>query len=153
MAKKEQAANTDGTIKESKNSSRGDKELKKLTRGELLTMLIAATKRMDELELELKEANEKLADRSIQISQSGTLAEAALRVNGFFDAAEKAGAQYLESIKKLKDNEDETIRKTIEETQKKCKEIEEETKARCQEMVEKAKAEAMSYWSEAEVSK
>ncbi len=80
-----------------------NKELKKLSRAELLEMLIAQSKEMEVLKKQLKEANEMLEDRRIKIENSGSIAEAALKLNGVFEAAQKAAAQYLENIQRWSD--------------------------------------------------
>lgn len=76
-----------------------DKELRRLSRGELLEMLLAQIEKNEQLEQRLKEAENALADRRIVIEQAGTLAEAALKLNGVFEAADRAARQYLENIR------------------------------------------------------
>ena len=78
-----------------------ESELKKLNRTELLAMLISITQRCDKLEAELQEAYEKLDGREIEISRAGTLAEAALKINKIFEAADQAGAQYLANLQRM----------------------------------------------------
>ena len=56
--------------------------LKKLSRQDLLEMLIEEEKRVDQLEKELAETKAKLENRKIQIETSGSIAEAALKING-----------------------------------------------------------------------
>ena len=81
-------------------SSKKDKSmLKKLSRQDLLEMLIAEEKRINQLEKELQEAQEALKERKILIENSGSIAEAALKLNGIFEAAQAAADQYLENIK------------------------------------------------------
>lgn len=75
-----------------------DKELRKLKRRELLEMLIFQTKENERLQTELDEARKKAEDREIAIGESGTLAEASLRLNGVFAAADAAAKDYLERI-------------------------------------------------------
>ncbi len=75
-----------------------EKELKKLTRAELLEMLIAQSKKLSRTETELAAAQEELKRREIAISESGTVAEAALKLSGIFDDADRAVAQYRESV-------------------------------------------------------
>ena len=72
--------------------------LKKLSRQDLLEMLIEEEKRIDQLEKELAEAKAKLEDRKIRIETSGSIAEAALKLNGIFEAAQAAADQYLENL-------------------------------------------------------
>lgn len=75
------------------------KELKKLSRKELLEMLVLQTRRVEQLEKQLQEANEKLEEKFIMIQESGSLADAVMRLNGVFEAAQKAADQYLENIR------------------------------------------------------
>lgn len=77
-----------------------DKELKRLSRAELLEMLLAQMERNEELNRRLERAENALKSRRIEIEQSGTMAEAALRLNGVFEAADQAARQYLENIRR-----------------------------------------------------
>lgn len=63
-----------------------DKELRRLSRGELLEMLLIQTEENEKLKLCLKKAQEALSDRRITVEHAGTMAEAALKLNGVFDA-------------------------------------------------------------------
>lgn len=64
-------------------------------------MLIFQTRKVEQLEKQLEEANRKLNDKMIIIENSGSLAEAVLKLNGVFEAAEKAAQQYLDNIRVL----------------------------------------------------
>lgn len=77
------------------------KEMKKLRRSELLEMLIEQTKRGDELEQEIKLLREQLQNRDLSLKEAGTLAEASLRINAVFEAADAAAAMYLENVRHL----------------------------------------------------
>ena len=77
------------------------KELKKLKRSELLEMLLARTEEVERLRAELDEAQKQLDDRAITLENSGSIAEAALKLNGVFEAAEEAAKQYLENIERI----------------------------------------------------
>lgn len=78
-----------------------DRELRKLSRADLLELLLKETQENERLRAELEEANKKLADRTILIEDSGSLAEAALRMNGVFEAADRAVRQYLENVRRM----------------------------------------------------
>ena len=78
-----------------------DRELRKLSRAELLEMLLIQSKEVDRLSKELDEANRKLDDRKILLENSGSIAEAALKLNGVFEAAQMAADQYLENIRQF----------------------------------------------------
>lgn len=138
-------------------------ELKKLNRAELLAMLISMTRRCDELEAELQEAKKSLQDRAIAIEESGSMAEAVLKINKVFEAVDNASLQYLENIQLAHGNGEnpEGVEGTglvkaakarceamERRTEEKCAAAEEATAKRCIEMVETAKAESQAYWDE-----
>ncbi len=77
-----------------------DKELKKLTRIELLELLLEQSKEVDTLQKELADIKSKLCDKNILIENAGSIAEAALKLNGVFETAQAAAEQYLENVKR-----------------------------------------------------
>lgn len=78
-----------------------DRELRKLSRAELLELLLEETRENEKLRAQVEEMEEKLKDRRILLGQAGSIAEAALRLNGVFEAAEEAAQQYLENVRRL----------------------------------------------------
>ncbi|MGN0405782.1 MAG: hypothetical protein ACI4F1_11210, partial [Bariatricus sp.] len=78
-----------------------EKELRKLNRAELLEMLIAQSKEVEELRAQVSELRKKLDDREICLDQAGSIAEASVLLNGVFEAAQAAAQQYLENIQML----------------------------------------------------
>ena len=78
-----------------------DAELRRLSRRELLEMLISETEENMRLRAELEQARAKLQDRRILLEKSGSMAEAALRLNGVFEAADKAARQDLENAHRM----------------------------------------------------
>ena len=63
-------------------------------------MLLAQTEENERLKTELAQAQKALDDRRILIDECGTMAEAALKLNGVFDAVDKAVRQYLENVQR-----------------------------------------------------
>lgn len=78
-----------------------DKELRKLKRTDLLELLIEQSKEVEALKGRVAELEQELADRRIQIQESGSIAEAALKLNGVFEAAEAAAQEYLENVRRI----------------------------------------------------
>lgn len=78
-----------------------DKELRKLRRSDLLEMLIEVEKRNEILISENQELRQQLEAKEIKLSQAGSIAEAAMCLNGVFEAAQKAADQYLENIQRM----------------------------------------------------
>ena len=76
-----------------------EKELRKLSRYQLLELLIIQTERANDLEQKLQEALEKLESREIQMSHLGSVAEASLQLSGVFEAAQNAADIYLNAAK------------------------------------------------------
>lgn len=80
-----------------------ENDLRSLGRMELLQVLLRVTESNEAL---MAENAELKAASSMQISRSakvGSIAEEALRVNGFFEAAQRSADDYLEEIMKLRD--------------------------------------------------
>lgn len=73
-----------------------DKELQKLKRADLLEILVEQGKEIEKLRAEIETLEKKLNDRTICIDKTGTIAEASFQLNGVFEAAHAASAQYLE---------------------------------------------------------
>ena len=120
-----------------------DKELRRLSRGELLEMLIAQAAENDQLKNRLEQAEAQLRDRKIAISNAGSLAEAALSLNGVFQAAEAAAQQYLENIERISGQQDAICRDMKEQAQEAA-----EIRQQAQAYSEKAHAEADAYWKQ-----
>lgn len=106
-----------------------DKELKRLSRAELLEMLLAQVEENKELNIRLDEMQARLESRQILLSEAGSIAEAALRLNGVFQAAETAAAQYLENIRRLSGEEEASCRRMEAEARKEAEAIRAEAEA------------------------
>ena len=74
------------------------KELRKLRRTELLELMLQMQEEIDQLRQENQELNQKLLDRRITLEQTGSIAEAALKLNKVCEAAQQAAEDYLNSI-------------------------------------------------------
>lgn len=77
-----------------------DKELRRMNRSELLELLIKQMEENIALKEKLESAETELQNRKLTVTNAGSLAEAALQLNGIFEAAEAAAAQYLENVRK-----------------------------------------------------
>lgn len=90
-----------------------DKELKRLRRS-LLEILLATSRENDQLREELEQTRAQLQERNLAVSQSGTMAEAALLLNRVFDAADAACKQYEENVRIRCDEMEQQTRKKCE---------------------------------------
>ena len=75
-----------------------EKELRRLSRVDLLEMLIAQSTELQECKEKLEAAEEALKNREIAVRKAGSIAEASLVLNGVFEAADRACQQYIENI-------------------------------------------------------
>ncbi len=80
-----------------------DKELRKMSRAELLELLIEQMEENERLRLKLDKALTLLKDRQIRLQRAGSIAKAALELNKVFEAADAAAKQYVESVCRLVD--------------------------------------------------
>ena len=103
------------------------KDLRRLSRRDLLEMLLDLAKENDLLKEVNKQLEAALEDRTLETLEAGSLAEASLRLNGVFQAAQNAADQYLFNM------------------QQHCRQMEEETKIRCEQMLRDAQNRVMDY--------
>jgi len=86
------------------------KELKKLSRGELLELLVEQSKRLQAVQAEadareqalqdeLTVLRQQLEERTLKAAECGSIAEASLQVSGIFSAAQAAADTYLQSAR------------------------------------------------------
>lgn len=105
-----------------------DKELKRLSRAELLELLLAQTKEAERLARKLEKAEQMLADRQLQINKSGDIAQAALAVNGVMEAAQAAAQQYLDNIIRMEQETRLRCKKILDDAHQAAQQIQQEGK-------------------------
>ena len=143
-----------------------DQELRKLSRKDLLELLVTLGRERDALQEELERTRAALEDRQLQVEQAGSIAEAALRLNGVFEASQAAAQQYLENIRRRSQHMDEVcaqreaacsrleaetqqkVQRQLRDAATAARHMEEETSRRCREMEQTAKERAAACWSE-----
>lgn len=136
-----------------------DRELKRLSRAELLELLLEEGQENERLRAQLDKANQAINDKSIAIGKAGSIAEAALALSGVFDAAQQAAQQYLENIQRLSGDqqavcqrmEDEAQRKAdqiMAETLSRCRQLEADTRAKCDDLTRAAQQKSAAYWDD-----
>jgi len=101
-----------------------EKELKKLSRSELLELLLEQTRRAEELSARLEKAEKELKDRQLRVDKAGDLARAVLDINGVMNAAQRTADQYLANITRMED-----------ETKKKCDEMLKEARRQAENII------------------
>jgi len=83
-----------------------EKDLKRLSRADLLEMLIDQSREVQMLRKRLEEAEAALQRREIIIGSSGSIAEASMKLSGIFEAAQEACEQYIDNIRLLNERQD-----------------------------------------------
>lgn len=111
-----------------------EKELRRLSRADLLEMLIDQSVELETVKKKLAAAEEALASRAIEINSAGSIAEAALRLNGVFEAAQAACDQYVQNINLLNERSEMVCRRMEQESREKADRLLEETRRKCQAM-------------------
>lgn len=121
--------------------------LKKLSRSDLLELLLDQAKEIERLRDALNQANQELSERSIKLENAGSIAEAALQISGFFDAAQEACTLYQQSITQLYQRQEAKCAQMERETTEKCSKMEQETKEKCKKMLADTRNFAEIYWT------
>lgn len=121
-----------------------DKELRCLSRSELLEMLVAQMEENEKLKESLEKAQKALSDRKIMINQAGSIADAAIQLSGVFDAAQTAARQYLENIQRLSGEQEAVCRRMGADAQRKAEAICAEADAYSR----KVRSKADAYWKQ-----
>ena len=119
-----------------------DKELRKLRRDDLLQILIDQQKQIDALKAELQLSKEALNNRDMAIQESGTLAEAALKMNGVFDAAQSAADEYVAQMRKKADEMAAEAEKKAEEARKQAENMVRNARSEAEHILSQARSEA-----------
>ena len=123
-----------------------DQELRKLKRTELLELLLTQEKENEELRRQLQEARDRLEERKLSLDEAGSIAEAAMRLNGVFEAAQAAADQYLENVRSLSEGQESRCARLEAESRQEADRLLRETEERCTAMLEGAKKESQAYW-------
>ena len=125
-------------------------DLRGLSRGELLELLVQQGEEIERLQQRLQECEAQLSSKKLALEGAGSIAEAAVRVSGVFEAAEAAAAQYLENVRQLAEEQQNSvadIQSLRAKTEAECAAMRAETKYQCEKMLEKAKKESLAYWT------
>ena len=100
-----------------------NKELKKLSRRELVDIIYQMKKNEQQMQEEITALQEGLEDRRIRLSMAGSIAEAAMGVTQLFSTAQTTAELYLSEIAAMKAETEQECAKMIEEAEKKVRDI------------------------------
>ncbi len=75
-----------------------DKELRRMSRMELIEIIVEQKKLEINLKKQIEFLKQQLSDRTVKVANAGSIAQAALALNGVFESAQAAADTYLQSI-------------------------------------------------------
>ena len=117
-----------------------ERELRRLSRTDLLELLVTQRRENEQLRCILDQTQAQLADRTIQIDKAGSIAEASLQLSGIFNAAQDSCQYYMDNIRRLSERQSQV-----------CQQMEQETKEKCDRMVAEAELKAQQCWENCSV--
>ena len=100
-----------------------DKEFRRLTREELVDIIYELQKTQEQLRAENEELKKQLADKKLKMENAGSIAEAALALNGVFEAAQEAADQYLAQVRAANERTQSVCDRVIANAQRRAAEI------------------------------
>ena len=121
-----------------------NKELRKLSRAELIDILFELQTQNENLTAENRELAAQLESRQLQITEAGSIAEAALRLNGVFEAAQAAADQYVRCTK----DSLAIAERTLAAAKRQADTLVQEATAQAQKLLADADAHVESSWSQ-----
>ena len=95
-----------------------EKELRKISRKELLELLLEQANRIIDLEKELANAKAKLEDKTIMLNEAGNLAEASLKITDLFQKTMETCKIYSDNIEELNSRIEKEVREKYETIEK-----------------------------------
>ena len=112
-----------------------DKKLRRIGKKKLLEIMLSQAKRIEELEYKLEKTQKKLDSKKVMLEDSGSIADATVKLSGLFESAQETADLYLANVKdKCKKIESDAkkeaqvqVDKMLEDATKKCEELEKET--------------------------
>lgn len=100
-----------------------DKELRRLSRRDLLELMVLQEQENETLKARIISLEERLNSRTIEIENAGSIAEAALILNGVLESTEKAAEQYLDNIKRCSEKQETAYLEIVRAAEQKAAEI------------------------------
>jgi len=92
-----------------------NKELRKLSRRELMDIIYQMKKNEQQMQEEIDSLRESLQDKRIRLSMAGSIAEAAASITNVFSAAQATADLYLHEISCMKEETEKERARIIEE--------------------------------------
>lgn len=116
-----------------------EKELKKLGKSELIDLLAQKDAEAATLRSQVAFLERQLSENTAQAKSIGSIAEAALKVNGVFTAAQKAADEYLAAVMDMNTSAEKRCQDMIDRTRDYCDKLQSDTRYKCTAMETDAK--------------
>ena len=129
---------------------RATKDLRKLSRTELLEMLVEISQENEDIKADNAELRAELEDRRILVGKAGSIAEASMDLNGVFESAQSAAQQYLENIRRASADAEGTSKLIVEKARAEAENMRESARGECQAMIDKTKRACAAYREKAQ---
>lgn len=123
-------------------------DLKHLRRADLLEMLLEQSRENEDLRNQIDLLREQQNKQEIMLSKAGSIAEAALLINGVYEATQRACDQYTLSIEHLYAHQQQICARMEQETKIRCEQMMQDTREECDRLLAKAKRQADAYWND-----
>ena len=104
-----------------------ERELRKLSRAELLEILVALSEENDRLRKNVKSLKEGAALHTYDPTNVDAIADAAARANQVMEETQRTAAYYLENIQRLSEGAQQQADMLLHQTRVRCAQMEEET--------------------------
>ena len=111
-----------------------DKELKKLSRRELVDIIYQMKKNEEQLLEQIAALEENLHDKRIRIAEAGSIAEAAAEITNVFSVAQTTADLYLQEIACMKEKTEKDCTKMIDEAKQEAERILSDVKTQNEEL-------------------
>lgn len=99
------------------------KELKRLSRRELVDVIYQLKKNEQQLQEEVDLLQKALDDKRLRISEAGSIAEAAVDITDILSTAQTTADTYLNEIACMKEDTEKECAQMIADAQKQCDEL------------------------------
>ena len=104
-----------------------EKDMKKLTRYQLLELLIIQSEQVKDLQKKLEDLQKELDTQEIQMAVVGSIAEASMQLGGIFEAAQRTADIYLNTVKErvvlIEEHANREAERIIREAEEKARQI------------------------------
>ena len=100
-----------------------DREFRRLTREDLIEIIYEQQKRLEQAGQENERLRRALSERETKIQNAGSIAEAAMALNGVFEAAQAAADDYLSQVRMANEQTQRLCDRLVADAQRKANAI------------------------------